>query len=517
MPNDDRKGQAHQIDRHALLGGKWAQRDAEPPNSHDYAKSLTQALAERNPRSRREDQRLATVKGFLGRFSPSEPRMSRAALPPGPKGHLLLGSLPELRRDQLGFYASSARRYGDVVPTRFAYRRAVLIFHPDLIEEVLVTRSRDFVKSPGVRLLRPLLGNGLLLSEGDFWLRQRRLVQPAFHRRRLTAYGEVMTSCTERHLTRWRVGASFDVHAEMMALTQAIVAKTLFDANVEDDSETIGDAQRVMMRDFVARLTTFRPPPWLPTPSNVRSRRAIRRLDAIVYRIIAARRSSGEDRGDLLSMLLAARDADDGRRMTDQQVRDEVMTLLLAGHETTAVALSWTWYLLAQHPHVDAALAEELSTVLGGRAPTVDDLSRLQYMEMVVTESLRLYPPAYAMGRQAVRATEVGGHAIARGVIVTIPTWVVHRDPRWFQDPETFRPERWTDGLARRLPRYAYFPFGGGPRQCVGASFAMMEAGLVLATIRQRVRLQLVPGQRVTPTCYVTLRPEPGIRMTPHP
>lgn len=435
-------------------------------------------------------------------------------LPPGPKGHFLFGNLPDLRRDQLGFYASSARRYGDVVPTRFAHRRAVLIFHPDLIEEVLVARSRDFVKSPGVRLLRPLLGNGLLLSEGDFWLRQRRLVQPAFHRQRLTAYGEVMASYAERHLAGWKDRASLDIHAEMMALTQAIVAKTLFDATVADDSKTIGDAQRVMMREFIARLTTFRPPPWLPTLANLRARRAIRRLDGIVYRIIAARRASGEDRGDLLSMLLAAQDADDGSRMTDRQVRDEVMTLLLAGHETTAVALSWTWYLLAQHPRVDAALAEELHAVLGGRPPTVEDLPRLRYTEMVVTESLRLYPPAYAMGRQAARATEVGGYAIARGVIVAIPIWVVQRDPRWFQDPEVFRPERWADDGARRLPRYAYFPFGGGPRQCIGAAFAMMEASLTLATIRQRVRLVLVPGQRVTPTPYVTLRPEPGIRMT---
>jgi cytochrome P450 len=398
---------------------------------------------------------------------------------------------------------------------RFAHRRALLVFHPDLIEEVLVARSRDFVKSPGVRLLQPLLGNGLLLAEGDVWLRQRRLVQPAFHRQRLTAYGEVMATYTERHLAGWTPGRPVDVHAEMMALTQAIVGKTLFDANVEDDSAAIGEAQGVMMRDFITRLTTFRPPMWLPTLANFRARRAIGRLDAVVYRIIGARRASGEDRGDLLSTLLAARDADDGSRMSDRQVRDEVMTLLLAGHETTAVALSWALYLLAQHPPVDAALAGELRAVLGGRRPTAGDLPRLRYLDMVVTEALRLYPPAYAMGRQAVRATEVGGHAIARGMIVAIPTWVVHHDPRWFPDPEAFRPERWADDAAGRLPRYAYFPFGGGPRQCIGSAFALMEAGLVLATIRQRLRLELAPDQRITPTCYVTLRPEPGIRMIP--
>ncbi len=245
----------------------------------------------------------------------------------------------------------------------------------------------------------------------------------------------------------------------------------------------------------------------------MKARRAIRRLDQVVYRMIAARRQSAEDRGDLLSILLHAQDADDGTVMSDQQVRDEVMTLFMAGHETTAVALSWSWYLLAQHPEADGRLAEELRTVLGSRPPTGADLPRLPYTEMVVTESMRLYPPAYALGRQAATSTEVAGHPIARGVIVILPTLVVQRDPRWFEEPEAFRPERWEDERARRLPRYAYFPFGGGPRQCIGNGFAMMEAVLLLAAIAQRFRLTLVPGQRVTPTPYVTLRPEPGIRM----
>ncbi len=432
----------------------------------------------------------------------------------GPRGHLLLGSLPDFRRDQLAFFTSCASEYGDVVPVRLGPRRAILIYHPDAIEEVLVTRSRDFVKSPGVRLLRPLLGDGLLLSEGDVWRRQRRLVQPAFHRQRVAAYGEVMTAYAERRMVDWKDGQVLDLHAEMMALTQAIVAKTLFDADVSDEAHAVGHASRVLMEAFAARLRTLlRLPHWVPTPANLRSRRAIRRLDQVVYRIIATRRQSGEDRGDLLSILLHAQDADDGTRMTDQQVRDEVMTLFMAGHETTAVALSWTWYLLAQHPEVDARLAEELRVVLGGRAPGVPDLPKLTYTERVVTESMRLYPPAYGMGRQAARPSEVAGYPVAAGVIVIVPTWVVHRDSRWFEEPEAFRPERWADGLARRLPRCAYLPFGGGPRQCIGSAFAMMEAVLLLATIAQRFRLALVPGQRVTPTPYVTLRPEPGIRM----
>ena len=323
-----------------------------------------------------------------------------------------------------------------------------------------------------------------------------------------------MIAYTERALADWREGQVVDIHAEMMTLTQAIVAKTLFDADVSDQAHAALDAANVLAEDLGARLRSLRLlPHWVPTPANLRSGRAIRRLDQVVYRIIAARRSGGEDRGDLLSILLHAQDADDGTRMTDRQVRDEVMTLFMAGHETTAVALSWTWYLLAQHPEVDARLADELQAVLGGRAPSLADLPNLTYTERVVTESMRLYPPAYGMGRQATRPTEVAGVPVARDVIVIIPTWVVHRDARWFDEPEAFRPERWAEDRVRPLPRYAYFPFGGGPRQCIGNAFAMMEAVLLLATIAQRFRLELVPGQRVTPAPHMTLRPESGIRL----
>lgn len=433
---------------------------------------------------------------------------------PGPKGGFFFGSGVAFRRDQLGFYESCARQYGDFVATKMGPYRILLIYHPDAIEELLVTRSRDFVKSPGVRLLRPLLGDGLLLSEGETWLRQRRLVQPAFHRQRVAGYGEVMSAFTERHVAGWKDGATIDVHAEMMALTQAIVAKTLFDADVSGDAHEASQAAKVLAEDFAARLQSIRVMPyWLPTPANLRARRAVRRLDQIVHRIITTRRSSSEDRGDLLSMLVNAQDADDGTRMTVRQLRDEVMTIFLAGHETTAVALSWTWYLLAQHPAVETRLAAEVRDVLAGRPPSVADLPRLKYAEMIVTESMRLYPPAYGLGRQAVKATEIAGQPIARGDIFIAPTWVVHRDHRWFDEPEAFRPERWAGDLAHRLPRYAYFPFGGGPRQCIGNGFALMEAVLVLAAIAQRFRLSLLPGQRITPTPYVTLRPEPGIRM----
>ena len=443
------------------------------------------------------------------------PSVGTAPLPRGPKGHGLLGNLGDLNRDQLGFYTRCAREHGDLVPIRLGRTPALLIYHPDAIEEVLVARNRDFIKSWGVRLLRALVGDGLFLAEGDLWLRQRRLMQPDFHRQRVADYGEIMTDWAARWTADWRDGVVLDIHEEMMGVTRAIVAKTLFDADVSRDARVIGLASQFVLEYFGKRLGSPRAflPLWLPTPENLRRHLAIRRLDKVVYRMIDDRRRNREARGDLLSILLEAQDAGDGSRMTDRQVRDEVMTLFMAGHETTAVALSWTWYLLSQHPDVDARLADELRVVLGGRLPTAADLPALRFTEMIVTESMRLYPPAYGIGRGAVRPTEIAGRRVETGTIVIIPTWVVHRDPRWFDGPEAFLPERWADDAARRLPRFAYLPFGGGPRQCIGNTFAIMEAILILATIAQRFRPTLPPGQRVRPAPSITLRPERGIRM----
>jgi cytochrome P450 len=435
-------------------------------------------------------------------------------LPPGPRGHLLLGSLPEFRRDVLGYLSAWARQYGDVVPIRLPQRRLVMLSHPDLIEDVLTAHARRTTKTALLNMLRPILGDGLLLSEGDTWLRQRRLIQPAFHRQRIAAYGDVMAGYAERAMQEWKDGQTRDVHADMMAVTQAIVAKTLFDAVVSDTAWDVGQALHVLTEDFSRRRTRlFELPGWIPTPARRRYRAAVEQLDRIVYDIIAARRRSGEDRGDLLSILLAARDADDGSRMTDQQVRDEIMTLFLAGHETTAVSLSWTWYLLAQHPAVEAQLVDEVRRVLAGRLPTVADLPRLRYTEMVVTESMRLYPPAFMVTRRVVEPFEVGGHRMAPDTTLVMSQWVVQRDERWFEAPEAFRPERWENDLAKRLPRYAYFPFGGGPRLCIGNTFATMEATLLLATIAQRFRFTLAPRASVTPLLSVTLRPAHGIPM----
>jgi cytochrome P450 len=356
-----------------------------------------------------------------------------------------------------------------------------------------------------------LVGNGLVTSEGDFWRRQRRLAQPAFHRDRVASYGETMVAFAERMLSRWRDGETRDAHEEMMRLTQSIVVKTLFSADVSDEADRVGAALRRIVQPFASQATLK----WildnrLPTPGHFRYNRAVREIDRVVYQIISERRASGADTGDLLSMLLRAQD-EDGSQMTDRQLRDEVMTLFLAGHETTALALTWAWYLLAREVEAESKLHAELSEVLGGRAPTVEDLPRLRYTEWVVKESMRLYPTAYAVGREAVRDCEVGGYRIPEGMQVFAFQWVVQRDARWYEEPGAFRPERWREEVASRLPKFAYFPFGGGPRQCIGNFFATMEAVLVLATVAQRFRLRLAPGHAVELLPAMSLRPRDGV------
>jgi cytochrome P450 len=426
-----------------------------------------------------------------------------------------MGNMREFNRDTLAFIERCAREFGDVVLTRFLYVPAYFLFHPEHIEYVLAAGAKNFVKAMSLRspfFLR-LVGDGLVTSDGEFWRRQRRLAQPAFHRERVASYGETMVAFTERALSSWQDGEERDAHEEMMLLTQAIVAQTLFSADVSGDAREIGEALSRIVRPFSSQATVK----WildnrLPTPGHLRFNRDVQKIDRFVYRIIAGRRASGAGEGDLLSMLLRARD-EDGSRMTDRQVRDEVMTLFLAGHETTALALTWAWYLLARNPEAERALHAELDEVLGGRAPSVDDLPRLRYCEWVIKESMRLYPPAYAVGREAVRDCEVGGYRIPAGMQVFAFQWVVQRDARWYDEPAAFRPERWREEVAARLPKFAYFPFGGGPRQCIGNSFALMEAVLVLATIARRFRLRLAPGHAVELLPAMSLRPRGGVRV----
>jgi cytochrome P450 len=431
-----------------------------------------------------------------------------------PKAHFLLGHLPELSRDHLGFVLDTARRYGDFVPLKFGRRTTVLLSNPRDVEDVLVTRQRNFTKGYFYRILGTLLGNGLLTSEGEFWLRQRRLAQPAFHRERINGYAEAMVRFTRELLASWRAGEVRDVHDDMMRLTLRIVGQTLFDADIVAEAPEVGQALPQALHELSQQMTgpEFVLPSRIPTPSRIRLRHAVARLDPVVLGIIAQRRVSGEDRGDLLSALLRVQD-EDGSRMTDRQLRDEAMTIILAGHETTALALSWTWYLLSQHPGVRARLAEELTSVLDGRAPSLADVPRLPYAEAVLLETMRLYPPVYGIGRESIADMDLGGHHLPAGTNVYMLAWVIQRDQRHFDNPDAFVPERWLDGLAKRLPRFAYFPFGGGPRLCIGQQFAMLEATLLLATIAQSWRLTLEPGHPVVLHPAITLRPKHGLRM----
>ena len=460
-----------------------------------------------------------------GKYPP--PRIARS--PAGPSGLPVLGQVREAQRDFLGAATRWAREYGDLVPLTFAGQAALLVSHPDLVEEVLVTRNQDYVKGPSLQRTRSFIGNGLVVSEGEFWRRQRRLMQPAFHRDRIAAYAEDMVAAAGRHLAGWRDGEVRAINHEMMGLTLQIVARALFHAEVTPEVAAIGAATDTILAHIQSRIENvllFFLSDSVPTPGNRRYQRAVRRLEETVYRVIDERRSGGravEDTGDLLSTLLLARD-DDGRPMTRVQLRDELMTLFLAGHETTALTLSWAIFLLAQHPAAYERLLAEVDGALGGthgRPPTAADLPHLAYTRGVIDEALRLYPPAAAVTRQAIRDTEVAGVRLPRRGQAIASQWVLHRDPRYFDDPDEFRPERWLamegeEPLAKRLPRFAFFPFGGGQRQCIGAGFALTEAALLLAAVSQRFRLELVPGQTIVPKLSFTLRPSAPIYVVLH-
>jgi cytochrome P450 len=420
----------------------------------------------------------------------------------------------------LEFLESLARDYGDVARFRLGPVFVYLVNDPDLIRSVLVTRADRYHKGRALERAKRLLGEGLLTSEESVHLRQRRLMQPAFHRDRISAYGETMVRYAERAAERWKAGETIDVHREMVALTLAIVGKTLFDADVEEEADEIGGAltdalqlfQRLLMVPFGEVLEK------LPIPSTRRFEKARDRLDATIARLIAERRSNPRDRTDLLTLLILAQDTEgDGGGMTDLQIRDEAMTIFLAGHETTANALAWTWHLLAQNPDSEVRMHEELDRVLGGRPPGVADLPRLRYTEMVLSESMRLYPPAWVVGRRAIVDDELGGYRVPAGSIVLLSQWITHRDARFFPDPLRFDPERFTPEAIATRPKFAYFPFGGGPRVCIGEGFAWMEGVLLLATIASRWRLSGTDGAPVTPAALITLRPRGGLPMRVEP
>jgi cytochrome P450 len=439
---------------------------------------------------------------------------------PSPPQRFPFQHLIAFTRDRLGFLQRLAKDYGDIVAVPSGPRYLVLLNHPEYIKDVLVTHSRNFIKGYGLQRAKRLLGNGLLTSEGEFHVRQRRLVRPAFHRERIAAYAQVMTSYAARMIDRWRDGERLDVAAEMSHLTLAIATKTLFNAEVQ--SEAAAEITEAV-NDLTTRHFEHAMLPYshlfdsLPVPWNIAFKKVRARLDARIYRLIAERRALGQDLGDLLSMLMLARDEEgDGGQMSDEQIRDEVVTLWLAGHETTGNALSWTWYLLSQNPQVESQLHAELEKTLRGRLPTVDDVAQLVYTRMVLAESMRLYPPAWVIGYQALEDHRFGEYTVPGGSFLLMSQYLMHRDPRYYEDPERFAPERWTPELESERPRFSYFPFGGGPRQCIGEQFAWMEGIFLLAVIAQHWRLRIAPGHRVEVNPVFTLRPKGGLPMTVH-
>ena len=436
--------------------------------------------------------------------------------PPGPRRSFLSTLVYRPGRDPLAFFTDLARRYGDLVHVRLGTEHAFLVNDPQLIRDVLVTNQRHFRKGRALERSKRLLGEGLLTSEGAAHLAQRRVLQPAFHRDAVASYGLVMTEYAGRARERWRDGATIDVAQEMMRLTLGIVGKTLFGADVEEQAPEVGAALTAVMASFWTMMLPFANLlEHLPVPSLRQSRLARARLDTIIYGMIAERRASPSDRGDLLSMLLLSSDEENaGRLMTDQQVRDEAMTIFLAGHETTANALAWTWFLLSGAPDHAARLHEEVDRVLGGRLPTVADLPRLTVVEQIVTEAMRLYPPAWMIGRRAISEQPLGDYVLPARALVLLSPYITQRDPRHFPEPERFLPDRWTPEFKTALPPFAYFPFGGGSRRCIGESFAWMELVLVVSTIAQQWRFSVVPGHPVEPQPLMTLRMKHGLKAT---
>jgi cytochrome P450 len=432
--------------------------------------------------------------------------------PPGPKPHFLIGNMPLASPDPLPIFSAWAAEFGDIFYYRAAWLHVYFLNHPDLIEEVLIRNPRNFLKDRVVRNSRWFFGEGLLTNEGDSWLRQRRLSAPAFHRERVSTYAGIMTSYAQQMLADWKDGGILDIHQEMMRLTLQVVVRALFKVEASETAEISSALNLIMSNTTGVRILLPPIARYLPTPKMISFRRAVARMDNTVYSIIAQHRANKADSGDLLSMLMSARD-EDGSRMSDKQLRDEVLTFLIAGHETTALALIWTWHLLAQHPEIEKNLHEELDRVLGGRVPEFSDLPALTNTERVIKESMRLYPPAWSLARTVISEFELRGYRIPAGANVVMSQWIMHRNPTYFPDPEKFDPDRWLPEKAQKLPRFAYFPFGGGPRQCIGSSFAMMEATLLLATIAQKFQLGTVPGHPVVLVPSFTLRPKHGVSM----
>ncbi len=428
----------------------------------------------------------------------------------------MLGTLMMPGRDPLAIFTRLARDYGDIAYFRMSGERVFFVNHPDYIRQILVTGDAKFTKSRALERARKLLGDGLLTSDAASHDRKRPLVQPAFHRARIAEYGGTMVDRACAVSARWQHLEPVDISKEMMRLTLSIAARTLFGVDIESKAEVVGRALTTVLESFWMTLLPFSDViEALPLRAVRASTRARADLDALIYEMMAERRASGMRHGDMLSTLMFGEGEAAAGVMSDAEIRDEVMTLLLAGHETTANALTWTWYLLSQHPETAAEVRAEVERVLNGRRATAADVGLLPHVTRVVTEAMRLFPPVWTIGRRAKTACEVGGYALPVGSLVFMSQWTMHRDSRFYESPEQFTPQRWSAEFKASLPRYAYFPFGGGTRHCIGEAFAWMELVLVVATIAQRWELHLVPGHPVVPQPLVTLRSKYGMRMTP--
>jgi cytochrome P450 len=436
--------------------------------------------------------------------------------PPGPRGYPIIGMLPQLRADPIRTFLDAADEYGEVVHLKAGPYHGYLLSDPADIKHVLQDNARNYHKSPLYDRLKDGIGNGLLTSEDAFWLRQRRLAQPAFHKQRLGAMADAMVACTARALDAWEDradrGEPLDLVGEMMSLTQAIIVRTMFSTDLGSAADIVNRTWPIINQRIGETFWSTKLETKLPIPANRRFARALHELESVVYRIIAERRDSRRDEADLLSMFLSARDEETGEGMTDRQLRDEVMTMLLAGHETTSLLLSWTYYVLSQQPGAAQRIADEVDAVAGDAPPGFAHLERLTWTRMVLEEVLRLYPPAWGFSRLALHEDEIGGYRVPEGSIVFLIPFVLHRRPKLWPDPERFDPERFAPGRESGRHRFAYLPFGAGPRGCIGNQFAMVEAQLIVASIAQRYRVELAPGQAIRPDPLITLRPKPGIQ-----
>jgi cytochrome P450 len=431
-----------------------------------------------------------------------------------PKGKLITGHTKEFQADPLGFL-KKVSSYGEVVKIRFApFQNVYLVSNPEMIKQVLVTKQKYFVKSKDFQALKTFIGEGLLTSEKETHMRHRKLIQPAFKWSHITNYGQDMIDITTDYLSKWEDGDERSITQDMMDITLGIISKTMFSMDFKEGYSILGKPLETAMRMAVKRMRALvNLPLWIPTKTNLEHNEAIDKLNEVLYNIIEKRRQDNERHDDMLGILMDARD-DDGINMTDTQVRDELMTIFLAGHETTANALSWTYYLLSQHPEVQKKLFDEIDSVIGSRNPVPEDFMKLPYTQNIMRESMRIYPPVYVIAREVEEEIEIGGYQFKKGDTIMVSQYVMHHKPEYFPDPESFRPERFENNFIKTIPSYAYFPFGGGPRVCIGNHFAMMEAVLILATISRCFKVNLARDHRpVIPYPSITLRPRGGLRM----